>query len=358
MSTGSGSARAAEIEAFITERVDKHPDDIARVTAEHFGITRQAVHRHLARLVKENKLTATGATRSRKYASALLANVEVELEISPELEEDRVWSKYIAPHFVNAPVNIREICFYGFTEMVNNAKDHSESVKVTIRMQRRANQVVFAIRDYGIGIFHKIATLLGLEDERHAVLELSKGKLTTDHKRHSGEGIFFTSRMFDLFCISSGPWRLVCAHGQSWLFDRQDRWVAEDKQSVVGTLVEMIIDFAAQRTSQEVFEQFAGQDDDFGFTRTVVPVALARYGSESLVSRSQAKRLLARFDRFKEVMLDFKDVPMIGQGFADEVFRVFQEQHPDIRLWWRNADPDVERMIRRAIANGKDDATR
>ena len=42
-------------------------------------------------------------------------------------------------------------------------------------------------------------------------------------------------------------------------------------------------------------------------------------GSEDfLVARSQAKRLLERFDRFEEVVLDFDGVRQVGQGFADE----------------------------------------
>ncbi len=36
-----------------------------------------------------------------------------------------------------------------------------------------------------------------------AVLELYKGKLTTNLKEHSGEGIFFSSRMLTEFAILS-----------------------------------------------------------------------------------------------------------------------------------------------------------
>ena len=36
---------------------------------------------------------------------------------------------------------------------------------------------------------------LDLSDERLASLELSKGKLTIEPRRHSGEGVFFTSRV-------------------------------------------------------------------------------------------------------------------------------------------------------------------
>jgi hypothetical protein len=96
-------------------------------------------------------------------------------------------------------------------------------------------------------------------------------------------------------------------------------------------------------------DRFASSGEDYGFTRTHIPVVLAQYGDENLVSRSQAKRLLARFDRFKEVFLDFTGVHTIGPAFADEIFRVFYRQHPEIRLVWVNANSEVEKMIRRAL---------
>jgi anti-sigma regulatory factor (Ser/Thr protein kinase) len=352
----STSERTAQIEAFITENVDKHAADIAHFTALHFGITRQAVHRHLVRLVRENKLTAVGTTRSRTYALPVLTSIAETLKLEPALAEDRVWDKYIAPHVRDLPENIREICFYGFTEMLNNAKDHSESPNVTIALNRDPKNIKLTVIDDGIGIFHKLATTLHLDDERHAILELSKGKLTTDPTRHSGEGIFFTSRMFDRFAILSGRLRFLCNDGADWLMDTNDTGPDEYSPYSAGTSVLMVITTNSKRTSKEVFDRFAGADQDYGFTRTHVPVVLAKYGTENLVSRSQAKRLLARFERFKEVVLDFNDVPMIGQAFADEVFRVFQNHHPDVRLYFRNAVPDVERMIRRALAKAKEDA--
>jgi hypothetical protein len=60
------------------------------------------------------------------------------------------------------------------------------------------------IHDDGEGIFKKLRRELDLADARHAVLELSKGKVTTDPAHHTGEGIFFTSRMFDSFFIHAG----------------------------------------------------------------------------------------------------------------------------------------------------------
>ena len=80
-------------------------------------------------------------------------------------------------------------------------------------------------------------------------------------------------------------------------------------------------------------------------------VRLLRIGKESLVSRSQAKRLLARLDRFEEVVLDFDGINSIGQAFADEIFRVFQNEHPEVRLIPVNESPEVARMIRRATGS-------
>jgi len=76
---------------------------------------------------------------------------------------------------------------------------------------------------------------------------------------------------------------------------------------------------------------------------------LMKYGDDNLVSRSQAKRLLAGFDRFKIVILDFLKISSIGQSFADEIFRVFKRNHPEIELNFVNACEDVEKMIRRAL---------
>ena len=78
-------------------------------------------------------------------------------------------------------------------------------------------------------------------------------------------------------------------------------------------------------------------------------MSLTRYGSELLVSRSQAKRLLARVDRFKIVIFDFSGIDQIGQAFADEVFRVYKNKYPEIQLYFNNANRDVEDVIIRAL---------
>jgi len=170
-------------------------------------------------------------------------------------------------------------------------------------------------------------------DERQATLELAKGKFTTDPKRHTGEGIFFTSKMVDAFDISSGG---VYFTSMSPIDNRK------------GTTVWMKLKNTSDKSRKEVFDAYASPDNDYAFSKTVVPVKMAEHNKDDLISRSQAKRLLLRIDRFRTVVLDFQNVNQIGQAFADEIFRVFVRRHPGVDVQFVNATADVTRMIRRA----------
>ena len=335
--------RSQAIRDFIIENVTEQPGEITRVTAAKFGITRQAALRHIQNLVEEGLLEAMGTTRNRVYKLKPIVQEHFQFPLAPELEEDVVWRNYIANLVVSLPKNVFDICHYGFSEIFNNVLDHSEGNRVTLSVLLTAKSVEMWVIDDGVGIFNKIKDQLGLEDHRHAILELAKGKLTTDPEHHTGEGIFFTSRMFDRFSILSSH----------LFFDHQepgDDWLIEHSpDGDTGTTVRMRISPQCQRITREVFERFAAEEHNYGFTRTHVPVNLLQYGEENLVSRSQARRLLARFERFKEVLLDFEGVQMIGQAFADEIFRVFHQEQPGIKLVWVRANADVERVIRAVL---------
>jgi hypothetical protein len=332
--------RGEDIRKYILEHVDKHSKDITRVTAEHFDITRQAVNKHVRRLIYEKSLTEAGETRQRTYKLAPLLEWQREYQISPELEEHVVWDKDIASVLGEQPENVMDIWHYGFTEMFNNAKDHSGGRNISVRVAKTAISTEIAIADNGIGIFKKIQEALNLPDQRYAVLELAKGKLTTDPARHTGEGIFFSSRMFDKFSIGSD--KTYFGHP----FGQDEDWIFESTFPG-GTTVFMELCNHTSRTVKKIFDQYASEEGDFGFTKTVVPVKLAQYGNDKLISRSQAKRVVARLDLFKTILFDFAGVPTIGQAFADEIFRVFAQQHPGIEIFPIHANSEVVRMIER-----------
>jgi anti-sigma regulatory factor (Ser/Thr protein kinase)/biotin operon repressor len=340
--------RGEAVRKFVVSELDAHPSDIVRITAEKFGCSRQAVHKHLQRLIAEGAVTEDGQTRNKTYRLAALVKWNEAYPLAPGLSEDAVWRQEVAPSLGRLPENVMNIWQYGFTEMFNNAIDHSGGTFVSVALEKTAAATTVRIYDDGVGIFKKIQGALQLMDERHAVLELAKGKFTTDPRRHSGEGIFFTSRMFDEFAILSGD--VYFTHE----FEAKEDWILQSRSTNTGTFVAMVLNNHTARTVRKVFDRFSS-DDDYGFNKTVVPVRLMQYGDDNLVSRSQARRLLTRIDRFKVVVLDFSDVASIGQAFGDEVFRVFRLEHPGVELIAINARSEVKRMISRAQALGAAD---
>ncbi len=334
--------KGKQIRQFILDEVQNHPKDIVRFTEKTFQITRQAVYRHTHKLIEEGLLITEGTTRKKIYKLKVITKKEIQVPVSKDLQEHVIWISHVKPIIEDIPQNIVDICNYGFTEMVNNVIDHSESNTLLIVVERTAVDIMIEIFDNGVGIFKKIQKEIGLDDQRHAILELAKGKLTTDPEHHTGEGIFFSSRMFDYFSITSGGLSFIhYAMGNDWLMGD----VHEERK---GTLVIMKINYNSKRTANEVFEKFSSESDDYGFTRTIIPVSLAKYEGDNLISRSQAKRLLSRVEKFKEVVFDFAGVESVGQSFADEIFRVFAQQNPHVHIMFVNAKPDVERNIMRA----------
>lgn len=319
--------------------IAKSGHNVGTRLSEQLGITRQAASGRLRRLVEHGLVEASGASRARIYRLKDLKNVSASYPIQG-LSEDIVWRELCAPLVVDLPENVRNIWHYGITEMVNNAIDHSGSKMVTVGMTQTALHTTAWISDDGDGIFLKIQRALKLYDPRESILELAKGKFTTDPDNHTGEGIFFSSKMFDIYDIRSGNLHFMHDAG---LLDM----LAEREQLGHGTLVLMRLDNDSDRTSKEVFDRFAGPDE-YTFDRTIVPVRLAAHEGEKLVSRSQAKRLTMRFERFRHVILDFEGVNEIGQAFADEVFRVFQTAHPNTLMVPQKMTKAVSEMVSRA----------
>lgn len=343
--------RSAEIDAALLARVAKHPQDLVAVVGGELGLTRQTVATRARALIGTGYLAKSGTTRPTYTLGP--SRRAVFTHALRGLEEDRVWSRDVAPLLRGLPTNLIDICHHGLTEMVNNAIDHSGGSHLRVFVDRTRETVTLMVSDDGVGIFRKITAALDLPDERLALLELSKGKLTTDPRRHTGEGVFFTSRMFDRFQIASGE--LVFDHDDAQADDLLDD--IEPRYVRRGTTVLMEIATRSKRTAKQVFDKFSSGPDDYAFAKTVVPVRLAKVGDENLVSRSQAKRLVQRVERFRTVVLDFAGVAGIGQAFADEVFRVFANAHPGVELVPMHATPAVQQMIRRAEVARDDGST-
>ncbi len=335
--------RGKKIRRQIIRDVRHHPTDISKHIAKIFSITVQAVNNHIRRLESEGWLTSTGKGKGKRYFLGDRREHKSLIPLSEQLTEDGLWRNQYSFIFEGLSENVIDICHYGFTEMVNNVIDHSDGKHIYVSAIRDKEKVMIFVLDDGEGIFRKIKRMCELIDERQALFELSKGKLTTDPDNHTGEGIFFTSRAFDEFEIDSKG--IKFSHDDQFEFD----YILETEfsKNEAGTAVHMLINRDSERDLQTIFDDYAGPDE-FQFNKTVIPVRLAQYENEKLVSRSQAKRLLARIERFQNVIFDFEGVSAIGQAFADEIFRVYANNHPDIVLLPVKMEPNVKKMVSRA----------
>ncbi len=334
-------SRFVRLTANVTRDVVAHPKDLTKFYVDREGISRTAAAGYVLQMERGGWIARSGPATRPVFSPGYRRRVSQVYELA-NLEEDVIWSRDFRPYF-NLSANVANIAAHGFTEMVNNSIDHSGGTSVFIAASQTEETITLVVADDGVGIFEKISQALKLADKRQALFELSKGKLTTDPSRHSGEGVFFTSRMFDYFTIEANGLRF--SHD-----DKQDLLSEESNPFVNGTLVVMRISLGSDRLTGDVFKQFMNAPEDFDFSKTIVPMKLALLGDEQLISRSQAKRLIARFDRFKKVILDFSGVSEIGQAFADELFRVYANAHPQIELTPSNMSEQVERMWLRAVA--------
>jgi hypothetical protein len=310
----------------------------ASQVGRELGVSRQMAHRLLSALVKEGRMVRSGAGRAvsyrdsgglpfvRRYPRAVIA-------------EDRVWAEVAtACRAVDElPKTARSILQYAFTEMLNNAIEHSAGREVEVRFEAATDGLAFVIADDGVGVFANLRKLLQLSSDLVALQELSKGKLTTLPAGHTGEGVFFTSKAVRMFELS--------ANGVRWTVDNARGDMAVGAASVVrGTTVRAEIARKPERALARVFAEYA---EDFDFSKTRVVIKLFTLGVR-FVSRSEARRVLANLEKWRSIVLDFAGVEEIGQGFADEIFRVWARAHPGIKLEAVSMVEPVAFLVKRA----------
>jgi anti-sigma regulatory factor (Ser/Thr protein kinase) len=254
------------------------------------------------------------------------------------MEEDRVFDEIGISLNLQSELSEQgyEIVRYAFTEILNNAIDHSGSTRGELVFDLQAYDLHFSISDFGVGIFQNIADSCHLPDEYAALGHLLKGKQTTMPERHSGEGLFFTSKIGDEVSIRSHALTL------SFLNSRKDLITGEIPR-LKGTDVSFTIKKQTKKSLQKLFEHYAPEKYEYIFSRTKVQVKLYQ---RTYMSRSEGRRLVSGLHEFREIIFDFRGVASIGQAFSDEVFRLFPLRHPDIRIEIAHANPAIIQMLK------------
>ena len=320
----------------LLEKIKNGDKSVTKKVSEAFGINQTTVHTYVNELIKEGVIIKAGRDRYelvRDMYSYHLERSDGEMEM-----DDRVYSSCMEPHVKNLSENVRPIWGYAFSEMINNVIDHSGSPDVDILVRQDYLSTMVVISDSGVGIFKKIKDFFGLATLDDAISELFKGKLTTDRENHSGEGIFFSSKMVDFF--------LIISDGKVFSNDIFDNsLVGEYRERSEGTVVIMELSNFSNKVPKEIFDQYA--DPDSGFYKTILPIR--NIFEMEPVSRSQAKRLCYRLESFREVVVDFEGVKWMGQGFAHQLFVVFANSHNDIKFVPVNMCEEVEAMYKHVV---------
>lgn len=291
----------------------------------------------------EDALAARSKNRHpSRAARVVVKNDIVDWEKSESLrglQEHQVWQELLQMLDLDTKCGAADIIPMAFNEMLNNAIDHSEGSEVKIKFKVAPNFWSFEIVDDGCGVYSKIMKEFNLENRLESVAELSKGKQTTAPKAHSGEGIFFTSKAVDLFQLSSD--------GIQWSVDNLlgDFSVGQVKYQK-GTRVFCQLQVDTKRRYIDVFKEFTV---DHHFLRTRPTVKLFETGM-TFLSRSEARRLLTGLGEFSEIQLDFEKVEVVGQGFIDEIFRVWALDNLDKKIVPINMNEAVTFMVTRGIA--------
>ena len=333
----TGEART-DVKAVVRELLATRESVATGEIAAIVGLSRQAVHYHFRGMVASGELRVVGSGRGAHYR--LDADFLRAYPLA-DLAEDRVWQEVrdSTRGLASLPGNVLSICRYAVTEIVNNAIDHSDAERTSVSAWDRGPSVSFRVVDEGIGAFRSVRERLGLEDELAALQEISKGKTTTKPEAHTGEGIFVVSKSVDVFTLE--------ANGLRWTVDnlRADQ-AAGGVPEVPGTRVWWQLAKDSPRDLREVFGAFT--DQELRFTRSKTVLRLFVEGA-SFVSRSEAKRLAHGLERFEEVIIDFSGIDEVGQGFVDELFRVWASEHPNVTLIPANMVRPVRMMLERGL---------
>ncbi len=340
------AALASAATTWITTAATTHGEDLLPHLMQRLDLSRRRAQDLLRRLVASQWLYRSGTVRRPVYRPGALRQVVQHYPLQG-LQEDQPWRRDFAPYF-DLPAEVRRMAQHAFTELLNNAVDHSGGSRVTVSLRQTPLHLQLLVSDDGCGLFERIAQSFAIDDPRLAMFELSKGKLSSQPERHSGHGLFFAARLADIFDVHANG---SAFQHRSWqpdlalaLATGSPAWRATRVAPHRGTSVYLAMALDTPRTLDEVLRAYSADTAGYRFDRTQVPLKLLS-GSDLLMSRADARRVASRLTMFGQAEIDFSGVDAIGHGFADELFRVFQREHPGVQLLPKKMAPAVGAMV-------------
>jgi anti-sigma regulatory factor (Ser/Thr protein kinase) len=322
---------------WITAAAAEQPGDLADHVAQRLAVSRSSAQRLLRQLVQAQWLVREGRRGRPIYRPGLLRQVVQRYRLEG-LDEATPWARDFCGHFtLAAPVH--RMVQHVFSELLNNAIDHSEGQWVSVSVRQTPSQVQLLVSDDGRGLFDKLGEAFGLAEPARAMLELSKGKLTSAPARHTGRGLYFSARLADVFDLHANAvgFQRRAWDGEAWCPAR-----ALDRR---GTSVYAAIALDTERTLESVLHAHSLSGAAARFERTVVPLRMLTAAQVGLESRAQARQAASRLAAFARAEMDFSGIACVGHSFADELFRVVVADHPSLELVPVGMSPAVAEMV-------------
>ena len=325
------SAKKQSIISYILEKISQNTESLSKKVADEFNISTNTVHSYLNELISENIIKKSKRGKYELVTNFYTYNFKRSLG---HLNSDTyAFDSCLLEHIKNFDDNVLRIWNYSFSEMTNNVMDHSQAENLQVIVMQNYVQTSVMLMDDGVGIFNKIKDHFHFSSLDEAICELFKGKLTTDAQNHSGEGIFFSSKVMDTF--------LIVSSGKIFATTKYDNDLIVNLDiPFSGTCVIMSLSNFTHKKISEVFDSYSNEDGSF--IKTCIP--LKNIFDSAPISRSQAKRICNRLDNFKEIILDFEDLDWMGQGFAHQIFVVYQNANPDIKITPINMNDSIKNM--------------
>ena len=327
-----------QIKDFILENLTRHQKDIIKASIRKFGLSRQAILKHMHTLISEDRVVAYGKTRDRFYELIPLVNFSKTVDIKNSFFPDEILKKQILPNLNSVALNIYEICEFSIMALLSNALDHAQATKLHYKLYVSPNDVHFVLSDNGIGIFENLNNSLILEDIQVAAIEIAKGRITTDPQNHGGDELMTVIHLFDKVTIDSSG---ICLT----YYNKKNEWTVTRSSQQKGTRIHLEIKSNSRRTCQEIFRQIFDRENKL----VRIPVNLVRSDGEQVNSRIQAQSLLHNIKDLTEIEFDFKNIELIGPAFADELVRKTKEKNQLADIKWTNSTKMVDVLMSRAI---------
>jgi len=327
-----------QIKKFILDNLSHHERDIIQAAINHFGISRQAIHKHMNNLIRAKKVIAHGNTKGRYYQLMPTVNYSKTIDISDKLPQE-ILKDIISIHLKSLSGNIQEIFEFSIGALLNNIFDHANALKIYLKIFITHEQVHFILADNGIGIFDHIRSGLNLTSTELAALELAKGDLTTNFDRHSGGELNTIIHLFDLVTIDSS--------GKSLKYSNHDDWQIDYSVQQKGTRIHLQIDPLSKRTCATTFDRIFNREEK----KIRIPLNLLDISEYKIFnSRSQAKSVLRNIQKFKIIEFDFNKIDLIGPAFADELVKNVKSRNKAASIEWINCNETVDLLMKRAVS--------